>query len=207
MQEARKLFKTVLDPDDLVGVERVLSADQSRAKNIFEEPRVLGPWLNTAAEKNSLDIVKALIAHGADPNLKHKRSGANALDAAAGAGRLDVVQVLREAGAQFDLSSSLSNPVFSAILASSLPVVQYLLDFGIDARVDYQMTENVRYDAVCFALECGEREIASLIALHVASGDRPAAQAHLDRAWDTVKRANRNANPDNIPDAPVLIDV
>lgn len=204
MNEIRTQFKAALDADDPAELRRVISQDPQSTEALLSEVTVLGPWLSIAAEKNCADIVNALLEHGANPNLKHKRSQANALDAAAGKGRLGILKILHSAGAEFEISTAGTNPLFSAIYGQSLPVVEYLLNAGIDATVDYEMAKGVRYDAVSFALERGEREIASLIALHVAKGDPAAAQAHLDRGWDAVKRANPNANPDNVPKPPVL---
>lgn len=168
----------------------------------------LQPWMCMAAGRPSLAMLQTLHRLGADPNLRGYGGddGRNALSEAASHGHLDNVRFAHGIGAEIDTSRPTRNPLIGTTHGRSqaLAVAKFLLDAGIDATVRCEMAEGVFYDALCFALEQGTRDIASLIALHLADGDRPAAQAELDRGRAALSAANPDANPANIPPPPRL---
>lgn len=63
------------------------------------EPVFAWSWLQVAANKNSLDIVKLLVEKGADLNYKHPITKMTALSLAAYNGHADVVKYLLSKGA------------------------------------------------------------------------------------------------------------
>jgi len=140
-----------------------------------------GSWLHYAAAHGNLEIVKHLISLGFDLNARDKRGEQTPLNKAAVNGNVEIAKYLLSQGATLDTSSSVVNPLFSAIVGRSPEIASLLLDAGIDTEVRYSFgTEPAeQMDAVAFAMMRGEREIAHMIALRNSHGDEAAAQAAM----------------------------
>ena len=85
-------------------------------------------------------------------------------------------------GSELDVSLSVRNPLFSAIVGCSPSCVQLLLDAGIDSGVIYNSESMKDMDAVAFALMRGESECAQLVAAHNLDGNTEKINEYLKRA-------------------------
>src|SRR5262249_1574746 len=90
-------------------------------------------------------------------------SDSNSLDFAASKGDLEVLKYVHAKGAIFDTSEPTRNPLFSAIYGGHKHIVKYLLDNGIDYAVKYTGDNMTNMDAIAFAMERGQTEIAKMI--------------------------------------------
>ena len=82
---------------------------------------------------------------------------------AASKGHLEVVEYLLQRGVEMDVSEPESNPLFSAIYGGYKDIVTILIEHGIDTQINYTGERMTGMDAVAFALERGQTEIAELI--------------------------------------------
>ena len=185
----KEIIKAIWDAVEDADIKRVRALIGS-SKERLQNNGPFGTWLHIAATNGSLDLVKALIAMGADVNAKGGTYNGGAITMAAEYGHLPVVQTLLEAGAELDVSDSVSNPLFGAILGGHLDIVKLLIKSGIDFRVKYtgEMMKNM--DALAFARERGEMEIAKYIESLLTDEERRAA-AHNTGAHERKPAAKR----------------
>lgn len=151
-------------------------------------------WLGYAAMEGKLNSVKALIEIGVDVNAGDARDNIMPISCAADSDKFQVVKYLLEKGAELDVSSSVRNPLFAAIVGRSPRTVQLLLDAGIDSKVRYNSETMRDMDAVAFALMRGEQECANLIALWNADGNKETALTVMEKARITAAQ-NANKTP------------
>jgi uncharacterized protein len=147
-------------------------------------------WLGYAAQLGKLEAVKALVSVGLDVNQGDKHDGDKPLGSAAANNHYDVAAYLLSAGAVMDVSLSVRNPLFAAIVGRSPDIVRLLLQSGIDSKVRYTSETMKDMDAVAFALMRGETECARIIAQWNAHGDEGVAGTALAEA---DKIAEKNA--------------
>jgi len=88
------------------------------------------PLINATISESS-DIMKSLLALGADVNLRNN-DGAAAVHFAAGDGSVERVRLLHEAGAQLDLTSQSGSPLHWAAGKARAETVLYLLQQKVD---------------------------------------------------------------------------
>ena len=150
-----------------------------------------GTWLHYASAKGTLDLVKRLIAMGFDVNARD-REGLGPLQNAAFEGKEEIAEHLLDQGARMDVSASVRNPLFGAVISRSPEIARLLLDRGIDSKVRYDSETMENMDAVAFAMMRGERDIAHMIALHNAGGDETAARAAMAESFEI---ARKNTSP------------
>lgn len=149
-----------------------------------------GAWLHYASREGDAEAVRLLLSLGADVNKGDSREGRGALCDACLGGHADIVAILLSAGARIDTSTSVRNPLFSSIVANSLPSAVTLLDHGMDTKVSYDGPFMKNMDAVSFAMERGSTQIAEEIARRQAEGDPELAQRILDKARATAQINN-----------------
>lgn len=137
----------------------LLGADQKRLQ--LTSP--FGTWLHFAASEGKLDIVKRLVDLGADINKKDGVFETGAITDAASEGRRDVVEFLIDQGAEFDISEPERNPLFAAIQNGHMSVAQLLVDSGMNFRVKYSGDLMDGMDALRFAREWGQDDIAKML--------------------------------------------
>ena len=138
-----------------------------------------GSWLHYAADKSSVATLNALIDIGIDPDIRVDHSdwdvlseeGVAPIVIAADAGNIENVKFFLEHNVKLDTHSSSANPLFAAVVGRSVEIVNILIDMGIDTKVCYSGEMMNDMDALAFALERGETEIADVIALHQTNGD------------------------------------
>lgn len=153
--EIRKAIKT----GDLDKVRQLIEADISR----LEMMTPFGPWLHVAASFGKVEIVKYLISLGIDINRRGGIFEAAAIKEAVSDGHIEVVRCLLENGAELDVSEPESNPLFGAIYGGHMEIVQLLIEKGIDTKAVYTGNSMKNMDAVAFAKERGQTEIAKLL--------------------------------------------
>lgn len=122
-----------------------------------------GTWLHVAAAKGQLQIVKLLVERGLRVNCKGGVYGGGALNEASSSGHLDIVKYLVQQGAQLDVSTPEANPLFGAISNGHKDVAEFLINVGIDISVSYNGEYMKDMNALKFAMEQGETEIATLL--------------------------------------------
>jgi len=143
-------------------------ADQTM-KLIEANPHLLqmmtpfGTWLHVAASFGSLDIVKQLLALGIPINALGGTFDSGALRLAASHGHIDIVAFLIISGAELDVSKPEKNPLFGAIYGGHINIVKLLIENGIDIRMKYTGEYMKNMDALAFAEERGQQEIADFL--------------------------------------------
>ncbi|MBY0599706.1 suppressor of fused domain protein [Bacillus bingmayongensis] len=118
-----------------------------------------GTWLHVASSKGRLEIVKQLIALGADVNQNGGVYGGGAINEAALGGHIDIVAYLLSCGAKMDVTEPERNPLFGAISNGHVDIAELLIKSGIDSSVKYSDDR----DALAFARELGQTEVVALI--------------------------------------------
>ncbi|WEF32875.1 ankyrin repeat domain-containing protein [Pseudoduganella chitinolytica] len=125
-----------------------------------------GTLLHVASAAGNIDIIHYLIAHGADINTRGGALGGSALNEAASDGRIEVVRYLLSHGAAMDTSEPERNPLFSSIYGGHVEVSRILISNGIDVTVRYTGESMKEMDALAYAVERGQKEIAALLSKH-----------------------------------------
>lgn len=101
----------------------------------INEPVFAWSWLQIAANKNQLPIVKLLVERGADLNYKHPITKMTALSLAAVDGHADIVKYLLSKGADPNIK-----------LRGNVSVVRVVRDDGNTAMVDLLMQNGAKDD-------------------------------------------------------------
>jgi uncharacterized protein len=137
-----------------------------------------GTWLHLAASYGSTEMIEYFLVQGLDINSKANSYGDTPIHRAAMEPRPENVKYLLNHGAELDVSTSVGNPLFGAIVGRSPECARLLLDAGIDTSASYVLEGEVKIqsDAIAFAMLRGETEIAHMVALHNAQGDAAKAR-------------------------------
>jgi ankyrin repeat protein len=158
--ETKKELRAAVLTGDIHRVRSLIGDSKER----LQQNTAFGTWLHVAADAGHLEVVKCLISLGADINAKGGTFGAAAIGHAASAGHTNVVVALIDAGANFDLDEPERNPLFGAIYGGHLDIVKLLVERGIDFRKSYTGESMKDMDALAFARERGQKEIANYLA-------------------------------------------
>jgi len=101
-----------------------------RGANVNAAPTPLGPAIMPAVAQRRIDLIKLLLAAGANPN--SQRSGETVLHIAARSGCLDCVKVLVEAGADVNAKTKQGQtPIHLAKRGGKHEVADYLMSHGV----------------------------------------------------------------------------
>ena len=147
---------------DLPGLQSLLEAEPEQVTAFT--PFAGGTWLHYAAREGDVDAVCYLLSLGIDANVGDAREGRSPLCDACLGDHPHIVRLLLKSGGSIDTTEAVRNPLFAAIVGRSPASVTLLLDHGVDTTVAYNGPRMKQMDAVAFALEQGEREIAQTIA-------------------------------------------
>lgn len=158
-KEIVKLMREAIKKGDIDLVKK-LACDN---EGLLHVDTTFGSWLHVAADCGKFDIVEYLIDSGLEVNKNGGISGGNPIRSAARNGKLDIVQLLHEKGANFDVSEATKNPLFGAICNGHYEVAKYLIDNGIDITVKYNVGKLDNVDAYEYARQFGQTEIANYI--------------------------------------------
>jgi uncharacterized protein len=154
-----KEIRSVIKRGDADRVIDLIGSDKER----LTMTTPFGTWLHVAASHGQTEIVKRLVEMGQDVNTYGGIAGGAPLSLAAAQGHLDIVKYLLSHGAQLDVSEPERNPLFSAIYGGHTAIAKLLIDHGIDTHVKYSGTSMRDMDALAFAQERGQHQIAELL--------------------------------------------
>ncbi len=132
---------SMTDEQQVAFAEAVENGDTATVKKLLDdgvgvnEPVFAWTWLQVAANKNQLEVVKLLIDRGADINYKHPITKMTALSLAAVDGHTDVVKYLLSKGADPNIK-----------LRGNVSVVRVVRDEGNTAMVNLLMQNGAKDD-------------------------------------------------------------
>ena len=152
-------IRNAIKEGDLQKVASLIGSNKDRLTMMAP----FGTWMHVAASHGKLPIVEHLVALGADINARGGIPGGSPLNEAASEGHLDIVRYLVSRGAEMDVSEPERNPLFSAIYGGHTAVAKFLIDSGINTHVKYTGKSMKNMDALAFARERGNREIAAFL--------------------------------------------
>lgn len=124
-----------------------------------------GTWLHVAASEGKLEIVKCLVDLGIDINKLGGVFCGGAIKEAASEGHIEIVKYLLSCDAALDVSEPERNPLFAAIYGGHVEIAKLLIESGIDIHAKYTGESMKDMDALAFAIEHGQTEIAALLEL------------------------------------------
>lgn len=123
-------FSEAIDNGDVKTVTKLLDEGVNLNEKVFA-----WTWLQVAANKNQLPIVKVLVERGADINYKHPITKMTALSLAAVDGYTDIVKYLLSKGADPNIK-----------LRGNVSVVRVVRDDGNQAMADLLMQNGAKDD-------------------------------------------------------------
>jgi ankyrin repeat protein len=127
---------------------------------LIQKETPFGSWLHVAATAGHFELIGELVRRGIDINRNGGTFGGSAINVAAANGHINVVNHLLELGSELDVSEPERNPMFSAIHGGHLEIVKLLMKSGINHRIKYTGEYMKDMDALAFARERGQSEIA-----------------------------------------------
>lgn len=122
----------------------------------------LGSILHTAAQFGQLEVIRLFVSRGADINWIDDCYG-SILDCASRDGHVGVVSYLLAQHATIDVSLPERNPLFGAIYGNHFQIAKTLLEHGIDPHVIYRGASGKLKNALSFAIDHGQTEVANLL--------------------------------------------
>lgn len=136
-------------------------------KSLLQMWTPFGTWLQDAASKGQIEIVKWLISQSLDVNAFNESNECPPVTKASARGHVEIVRFLIESGAVLDTSDSVRNPLFAAIVGgisdAHTAVAKLLIESGIDTSVKYEFKNWGDVDALAYAKEWGRSEIVRLL--------------------------------------------
>jgi len=159
----------------------------------------LGTYLHYCAEKDRPEIANHLIMLGAEVNFSGGTWKTTPLTYAAERGHVEMVKLLRENGAKYDVSRPYTNPMFMAIEEGHIEVVNYLLSAGFDANLVYKMERGRLRNALTVAKEAKQEEIVKILRKHgchmpVEGIDRPIFEHPMDKWLQPIESTQQIIN-------------
>lgn len=127
-----------------------------------EAPPCGGTWLHEAATAGMADFVLWLIKSNVNVN-ELDDLGNSAIYYASSYGHVPVINILASNNAVIDLTSVDSNLIFAAIEGGHTGAVRSLVNLGVDYRKSYTRGSMVNMDALGYAIERGQTEIADYL--------------------------------------------
>ena len=158
-KEKIKVVRNAIKQNDLNLVKSLVMED----KELMNADTVFGSWLHVAAAHGKVEIAEFLIECGLDVNRNGGISGGTPVRCAASDGHLDIIKLLHQNGAMFDVSEATKNPLFGAICNGHYEVAKYLIENGIDITIKYPIGKLDNVDAYEYARQFGQTKIADFI--------------------------------------------
>jgi uncharacterized protein len=156
-----------------IAIRKAIKADNISevVRLIGDDPKILGldtpfgTWIHMAAAHDKLEITRWLLSKGLDVNARGKTIEGRPLDEAAANGHFQVAKCLVDAGASLDVSESVRNPLFSAIVGGlskgHTEIAKLLIERGIDTTIRYPNLKNM--NALEYADEWGREDVVKLL--------------------------------------------
>jgi ankyrin repeat protein len=157
--EVAKMIRAAIKQGDVKKALALIGDDKARLGMMTP----FGTWLHVAASQGKLEIVKRLVELGLDVNAYGGIAGGTPLNEAASEGHIEIVRYLLSLGANLDATEPERNPLFSAIHGGHAAVAKLLVDSGVDTHVKYSGQSMRNMDALAFARERGQEEIAKIL--------------------------------------------
>ena len=132
-------------------------------EGLINADTIFGSWLHVASAHGQINIVEYLIKCGLDVNQNGDISGGTPVRSSAENGHVDIIELLYQNGAKFDVSEARKNPLFGAIYDGHYEVAKFLIDKGIDITASYSIGKLENVDAYEYARQFGQLEIADYI--------------------------------------------
>jgi uncharacterized protein len=155
--------------------DAIKKSDLEKIKEIFEndneylnEKTAFGTWLHDAVILGKGEVVRLLLDLGIDVNIKAENMDGNALYQAVSFGYLDIAKHLIMNGVNIEIDEPSKNPLFAAIYARNIEAAKIIIGLGIDVTIKYTGERMKNMDALAYAEERGELEIAELIRAELA---------------------------------------
>jgi ankyrin repeat protein len=158
MKKTKELYDAV-KLGDTNKINELLNIDPG----IVNAATPFGPMLHVAVIAGKNDVIDQLIEAGADINARGGVLNGSALNEAVSEGNLQIAQHLLSKGAKIDSSEPEQNPLFSAIYKGNIEIVKLLLDHGADPSIKYTGESMKDMDAIAFAIERGQQQIADFL--------------------------------------------
>jgi ankyrin repeat protein len=158
-KEIMKLMRKAIKNGELNMVKDIVANNHGLLDTITP----FGTWLHVASTQGKSDIVKYLIDKGLDVNQNGDIADCGAIRSAASEGHLDIVELLFQNGAKFDVSEATKSPLFGAIYGGHYDVVKFLVENGIDITVRYNTNALKNMEAYEYAREFGQTKIAEYL--------------------------------------------
>ena len=147
-------------------------------------PPKRNPELHLAIGQGNRDAVKALLAHGADPNACNT-IGMSALMIAAGTGDLEIVKALIAAGAELNPNTPFGTPLTFAAYQSKPEIMHLLLEKG--ANISSGRPDHI--SPLMLAARAGEPEV--IRELLAKKADLTTTDSHGSTALSYAARAGK----------------
>ncbi|MCM1158568.1 MAG: ankyrin repeat domain-containing protein [Bacteroidales bacterium] len=158
-KEIVKLMREAVKQGDLDLIKKLHISNEG----LINIDTVFGSWLHVASAHGQIEIVEYLIKCGLNVNQNGDISGGTPIRSAAENGHLDIIELLYQNGAKFDVSEATRNPLFGAICNGHYEVAKFLIDKGIDITASYSIGKLDNVDAYEYARQFGQLEIAEYI--------------------------------------------
>ncbi|MBE9118938.1 ankyrin repeat domain-containing protein [Lusitaniella coriacea LEGE 07157] len=149
----RNLISAVTEGD----IEAIRETAKGTNINAFDEDGVTA--LHTAVLTGQVEIIRTLLALGANPNILAEDDGWTPLMEAAQAGYADVVNLLIEAGAELENCIEDMTPLMLAADSNALKVAEISIEAGANVNVKNRDGRT----ALFFAQQGGHTEIIQLL--------------------------------------------
>ncbi len=214
MMDSKHIAKEIRSAIKESDIEKVVYLIDSNSERL-NMMTPFGTWLHVAASRGELAIAKKLVELGLDVNKSGGVYGGGALNEAASAGHSDIVKFLLSSSAVMDVSEPEKNPLFGAISNGHIEVAKILIDNGINIDVTYNGSSKKNVDAITFAREQGEEEIAKLLENHKKTSitmeeENNSNQEHHDVILKHVTNSFgsiKNSISEHIPGSRVAINI
>lgn len=157
---AREIHSAIKGNDIDLAI-KLLNANEKLGILSYKTP--LGTWLHDASAHGHQILVEYLVNKGVDINERGGILGGNALNEAIKNQYIDLINYLLDLNVEMIIDESEYNPLFTAIYVGNLTIVKILIFRGIDYKISYMSDYMNNMDAEAFALERGEKEIASYL--------------------------------------------
>lgn len=182
-----KQLSDAIESEDCEKIRRILKENPEQIS--WHTPFGAHTWLGYAAQTGKVAAARTLRDAGIDVNTGDSREGIRPICCASANGHYEMVCFLLSSGAILDVSSSVCNPLFAAVIGRSSKIAQLLLSAGMDSTVRYTSKTMKDMDAVAFALMRGETDCAKVIAAWNAKGDEDQIRIALEEA-DRIAEQN-----------------